>query len=278
MLALNKIKDIRSLPVKAYKYRIKSFQPKIHINIETSSYIVKTAQNTSELLDLLKLRFEVFLEGKRKLIPVDFDEYDLLADHLMVVDKKSGKPVGTYRLISSRFSNKFYSESEFFIDNIKRLNANLLEMGRAAIKKEYRNGITIALLWKGISEYVKQTDSKYLFGCSSVYTTDPVEIAYIYLFLKENHFNESLFCDVKYQYQVPNLQKYINFLKNTKADLTQASNLIPPLLKSYLNAGSFICSYPALDKEFGCVDFITVLDTENINKSIERKYKKNEVG
>ncbi|WP_297889737.1 GNAT family N-acetyltransferase [Sulfurihydrogenibium sp.] len=223
MYVLNKIKDIKSLPIKAYKYRIKNFRKKITVNIETNSYIVKTAESTSELLDLLKLRFEVFLEGKKKLIPVDFDEYDLLADHLMIVDKKSGKPVGTYRLISSTFSKKFYSESEFYIENIKKLNVNLLEMGRAAIKKEHRNGITIALLWKGISEYVKQTESKYLFGCSSVYITDPLEVSYLYLYLRKNYFNEKFFCDVKPEYKVPNLDRYIDFLIKSKADTESAS-------------------------------------------------------
>lgn len=275
MQVISKIRYIKALPVKVYKYKIKNFQKKVDIHIETNSYIVKTAETTSELLDLLRLRFEVFLEGKRKIIPIDFDEYDLLADHLMIIDKKSGKPVGTYRLISSKFSNKFYSESEFYIDKIKNLNINLLEMGRAAIKKEHRNGITIALLWKGISEYVKKTQAKYLFGCSSVYTTEPVEIAYIYLYLKENYFINNLFCSAKTNYQVPNLNKYIEFLKNTKVDLSYASNLIPSLLKSYLNAGAFICSEPALDKEFRCVDFITLLDTENISKTVEKRYKKN---
>ncbi|MGC8869087.1 MAG: GNAT family N-acetyltransferase, partial [Sulfurihydrogenibium sp.] len=200
--------------------------------------------------------------------------YDLLADHLVLIDKKSKKVVGTYRLISSIFSDRFYSESEFYIDKIKNLNAKILEMGRAAVKKDYRNGITIALLWKGIASYVKETGSDYLFGCSSVYTTDPVEAAYLFLYFKENYFREDLLCEVKEDYRIKNFEKYINFLKNTKADLSYAENLIPPLLKSYLKAGSLICSYPALDRDFNCIDFITILDTNKLNQSFKNKYKK----
>mgnify|MGYP001773609005 CR=1 FL=1 len=277
MIAINKIKKVKNIPINFYKYKIKNFKRKVNIHIETNSYIVKTAQTKNELLDLLKLRFEVFLEGKKKLIPIDFDEYDLLADHIIIIDKKTGKPIGTYRLISSLFSNKFYSETEFYIDNIKKLNGNILEMGRAAIKKDHRNGITIALLWKGIADYVKQTDSKYLFGCSSVYITDPVEAAYLYLYLRKNYFNENLLCEVKPDYVMPKFDKYLNFLQHVNPDLEKAKDLIPSLLKAYLNAGASVCSYPALDREFECIDFLTVLNTENLTKTFERKYKKSEV-
>ena len=48
---------------------------------------------------------------------------------------------------------------------------------------------------------------------------------------------------------------------------------IPPLLKSYLKAGSVICGEPALDKKFKCADFFTVLDLGILADTYEKRYK-----
>jgi putative hemolysin len=54
----------------------------------------------------------------------------------------------------------------------------------------------------------------------------------------------------------------------------EAKGLIPPLLRSYFSAGSKVYGQPALDVEFKCIDFITILDMEQISSSYKRRYFK----
>jgi putative hemolysin len=37
----------------------------------------------------------------------------------------------------------------------------------------------------------------------------------------------------------------------------------PRLLRAYLSVGAKICGPPAIDREFGTIDFLTLLDMEN---------------
>ena len=43
---------------------------------------------------------------------------------------------------------------------------------------------------------------------------------------------------------------------------------IPKLLRAYLSIGDQICGPPALDREFGTIDFLTLLDLANFPKGL----------
>jgi putative hemolysin len=244
---------------------------------ENSRFIIKTVENPFELEDVLRLRYEVFIEemcNRRGFLGIDVDRYDLICDHLVVMDKGTEKVVGTYRLISSAFSHSFYSETEFNIDNIKKLRGNLLELGRACVNRDYRNGTTMALLWKGVSEYVKNVEAKYLFGCSSIATTDEEEIALLHSYFKEFFYSpEHLRVYPKRKVMVRNLKPFFKMDLLSSADTARCEKLLPPLLKSYLKAGSVVCGEPALDAKFRCTDFLTLLDIDLLDKTFGKKYK-----
>ncbi len=42
---------------------------------------------------------------------------------------------------------------------------------------------------------------------------------------------------------------------------------VPKLLRAYLSLGAWICGEPALDREFKTIDFLTVMDLENLRGS-----------
>ena len=44
---------------------------------------------------------------------MDVDQYDVQADHLIVIDERLGRVAGTYRLLPSSHCTSFYSQSEF---------------------------------------------------------------------------------------------------------------------------------------------------------------------
>jgi putative hemolysin len=257
---------------------IASFQPKIRLHVEKENFIIKTAQSSEELRKALELRYEVFyqeLQNRKNRQELDVDKFDLICDHLIIQEKETGNYIGTYRVNSSVFSDSFYSANEFEIENIRKLPGNKLELGRACIDKEHRNGITISLLWAGISEYMKASNTRYLFGCSSVMTTDLFQIASAYQFLKENNFSsEEVRVKPTKKYRIKNLDSYADFLRNVEASYNpkNARKLIPSLLKSYIKTGAVVCGEPALDQDFQCIDFFTLLDVRNMKESVMKKF------
>jgi putative hemolysin len=197
MQVIKKIKAINLNPVqKIYKYRFFNFRQKVSVFYETDRYILKTASSLKELEKSLFLRYKVFYKekvGKMKITGFDTDKYDKNADHLIIIDKNSNKIIGTYRVLSSLYTDRFYSQSEFNIDDLKNRNVNLLELGRSAIDKNYRNGVVLSLLWQGISIYAKKINADYVFGLSSIFSSDIKKAVNMYKYLNSKGLIEHKF-------------------------------------------------------------------------------------
>jgi putative hemolysin len=260
------------------RIQLRAFQPKIRLYIEKEAYVIKTVESSWELKAALRLRHDVFYQ---ELLNVpspggfDTDAYDLLCDHLVILDKKTGGLVGTYRLISSTYSNHFYSGSEFDIAGLLALPGNKLELGRACIQKEYRNGFIIALLWRGVFQYAQAVQAQYLFGCSSIQTTDLDAVAQICGWLRSNGLMMDIGIPPQPTHRLP--QPAVFAARDGHGDsaaLERARKNIPPLLLSYLKAGARVGSEPALDKTFRCIDFMTILETEKLAAAYDRKFTK----
>ena len=85
-------------------------KPKWTLTIEADDFIVKIAESPEDIIKAQKLRHKIFLEeglGQTHESGLDFDAYDSIADHLMIIDRKSGDAVGTYRLIHSALMYSF---------------------------------------------------------------------------------------------------------------------------------------------------------------------------
>lgn len=266
-LPLTMLKSLRPLFRRPNRIPLHRFKQKVAVYQTSENFILKTAANPFELRQALKLRHEVFyreLQGRETNDQLDVDDLDLVCDHLLIIDKESGRVVGTYRLISSNFSSRFYSEGEFRIDEILCLPGSKLELGRACIQKEFRTGAIINLLWKGIAEYVKKTNAKYLFGCASVQTTDLVEAGCLLAELREKGLSLT-------DYNVHPTPAY----RSALSEVTECSAVragIPPLVSSYILAGAKFYGEPALDRDFGCYDFFMMLKIDEMSRLFRRRY------
>lgn len=269
-------------PVNAFKKlkrsnRLKNFRAHIPILIEKKNFIVKTADSNEELKAALKLRHDVFLTEliqKSKRSGIDRDKFDKLCDHLIIIDKRTDMLIGTYRVQSSLHTRKWYTDTEFHMKGIKMLPGIKLELGRACVHPEHRNGITIALLWEGISAYVEASGTSYLFGCSSIKTMDKEEIKSIYYYLKQNgHLCHEHRVRPKGKYKVPGMMQFLKRYPDAtqQIDPHDMKDKIPSLLNSYLKVGAKVCGAPALDRAFKCVDFLTLLDVSNLKRERVRK-------
>ncbi|WP_413289802.1 GNAT family N-acetyltransferase [Bdellovibrio sp. HCB337] len=259
--------------------RIDKFKPKIEVYSEVGPFLVKTVSSVTELKEALNLRYQVFhreMIGKTKETGVDVDEFDFHCDHLVIVEKKTEKIVGTYRLNCSEFSKDFYSAREFNLSRILQQPGIKLELGRACIHKDYRRGVVISLLWRGIAEYMAMSNAQLLFGCASIKTENPRQAALLYkYFVSKGRIVSDYMAFPTRAYTMPNLDLWMQYFKNplTEAEVKEVEDLLPPLCRAYLKIGAYIGGEPAWDAEFKCIDFLTILHREDLNRTLWKRYK-----
>lgn len=251
--------------------RFLTYTPKIIFEIKTQNYTLTTAEHMSDLVALFRMRHHIFFNetGITDDMNLDLDEFDSICDHLVIRSNSTGEICGTYRMVSSLVSQRFYSQGEFNLDQFLEADGVKLELGRACIHPHHRNGAVIDLLWKGIGEYARQTKAKFLFGCSSIMTVSETMSEALVKAMTKNQMTSNLF-------NIHPIGKYkMDLTKVRGADVFEEKfvlSQIPPLLRSYMSAGAKVYGAPARDLEFQCIDFFTILNLEEINSSYDKRY------
>lgn len=258
--------------------RVGRFKPTIKVEIEIGNYIIKTADSVDELLKIFRLRHEVFHREFREIAKpgLDVDRFDRAFDHLIIYHKPTSDIIGTYRLRSSNFVHTAYTALEFHLHGLYSISGPYLELGRACVRKDHRKGAVMSLLFRGIAEYMNKSGAQILFGCSSVKVKDPYQTALIYRYLQQNnHTRDNLGITPTSTFKMPNLNKWLDILSSplTEDHSNEAKALLPPLVTSYLKMGARIASEPAYDKDFACIDLLTVLNKEELGASLVRRFQ-----
>ena len=125
------------------------------------------------------------------------------------------------------------------------------------------------LLWQGLSRYIRETKTRFLFGCSSIDSTDPKVVFSIVKSLdKKGALNRELNIEPTPNYSFENPEQSF---EQAEVD-PKVLRSLPPLLRSYLHAGSQVYGFPALDKDFACADLFTILDLTKLNKKFAERY------
>ena len=221
-------------------------------------YVARLAQSAEEVRRAQRLRFEVFnLELNEGLVEshftgLDVDLFDNVCDHLIVEEVATDEIVGTYRLQTgarAAASIGYYSEREFDFTPYEPLRGEMIELGRACAHAEHRNFNVLHLLWRGIARYACERNARFLIGCSSLTSQDPMEGLAMYEQLRGKHLAR------------PKWRTVPHPAFGVDVDLVSASCTPPPkLMRAYSSIGAKICGPPAMDREFGTIDFLTLLD------------------
>ena len=266
-------------------------QVKPRIHAEVGRYRVRVAESIEDRDAVCRLRFKVFnIELNEGLANsyqtgLDTDQFDLFCEHLLVEDKLEGNParrvVGTYRMQSGAAAARhlgYYSEQEFDFAPYEPLRADILELGRASIDREHRTPEVLTLLWRGIAQYANDMGLRYLVGCSSLTSKDPAEGWQVYRQLERYRVSPEFETVPASAYACPSEQEGAYTQPSPcrqdpsmeRVAPTQAR--VPKLLKTYLALGARICGPPAWDREFGTIDFLTLLDLKLLLPSARNRF------
>ena len=235
---------------------------------ETKDYLVRLMDNGSEkeLREVQKLRYKYLLqefdEKKNDEDGLDDDGFDEYSESILVIEKKSGKIVGTYRVATEKTlkGKRFKSEEEFDISALRSDPGGVVEAGRAVVHGDFRNGIVIGLLWKALITYATDRGLRYVIGTCSLHGTDPSPYAKCTSYL-----NQHFICE---KFDVRAVRDAFEY--GTEKDVSSDEAQVPGLLKAYLSLGARVSGNGFIDYDFNCCDVMIVLDLQNTDERMLR--------
>lgn len=253
--------------------------------IKVRDYEVRLTRNKEERRQVRQLRYEVFVEEEgasateeQKNLREEYDSFDRYAEYMAVFH--NGKIVGTYRIIDRNAAEKmgsFYTESEFNISKIKKVDGNIAEMSRACVNREYRdNALVMRMLWAGLGEYVVRRKIAILFGVASWVGTKTVESAQAISYLYYNHLTPlglraTVLSENFAEGVNPKLSR-MNILPREFVDETDARRQMTPLIKGYLRLGATFGKGVFIDKPFNSYDVFVMVQTKNIDAAYQKHF------
>ena len=254
------------------------------LDIRSGTLAVRLAERPSEVAASQALRYRVFYEemGAEPTPEMararrDFDPFDEVADHLLVIDHARGagpqSVIGTYRLIrrcAAERIGRFYSAEEYDISTMVAYPGEILELGRSCVDVSARNRPTMQLLWRGIAAYVFHHQIDLMFGCASLPGTDPEALAVPLSYLYYHHLAPPALRPRALAARHVDMRR----LPTKVIDPPKALAELPPLIKGYLRLGGFVGDGAVIDRQFNTTDVSIVVKTDLITDKYYRHYER----
>jgi putative hemolysin len=227
------------------------------------AYVAGLACSDRCVREAQRLRYEVFNvelgEGltESAVTGLDQDAFDRQMSHLVLLERATGAVIGTYRVQTASHAlkhNGLYSAGEYQLDGLAPYLDQTIELGRACIAGDHRRFAAVLALWLGIGGFMNMHGQRYLFGCCSLTSTDPDDGWRAMKTIRANgHIHRTIMLPAKEPCSCGPASREFD------ADLGDALRL-PKLFRAYVRLGAQVISEPAIDREFGTVDFLVFLD------------------
>ncbi|MCC6276040.1 MAG: GNAT family N-acetyltransferase [Leptospiraceae bacterium] len=241
-----------------------------NFRLNEGNYLARFAQSSIEVEAALRLRYQIFNMELNEGLPeshstgLDRDIYDEQCEHLLIIHKPTSTVIGTYRMqnyLDAMKGNGLYSAIEFDIGIIPaEILAKTMEVGRACIHAEHRNNRVLFLLWKGLVAYLFYFRLRYLFGCCSLTSKNPNEGAQLMSqFQEDGYVSDQFIVSSRPEFEISDLPSGIPVKT-------------PKLFQAYLNYGAKVCSWPAIDRIFGTIDYLVILDIEKVSEFTKKLF------
>jgi putative hemolysin len=238
----------------------------------------RLARNHREIEAAQAIRYRVFVEERGAELPLsamrarrDFDAFDEICDHLIVLDTAlegdtTDQIVATYRIlrhdVALRHSG-FYSATEFDIEPLLKRHPEkrFMELGRSCVLPEYRTKRTVELLWQGNWAYSLRHKLDVMFGCASFPGRIPELHALALSFLYHNALAHGPWAVEAHPHHARNM----DLMPTEAVQPKKALLAMPPLVKGYLRLGAMVGNGAVVDHAFGTTDVLIVLPIESIS-------------
>lgn len=243
---------------------------------------LRMAKTEQDLRAAERLRYKVFINelgGNGPLVDhigrFERDRFDSHFEHLILVDTARDAEaldhvVGVYRLMNEEQASvcgQFYSEDEYDLTALKSSGRSLLELGRSCVHPDYRRGVALHLLWRGLADYVETRGIEVLFGVASFHGTNIAELAQS---LSHLHYAHLAPIELRVRAKEISYQK-MDLVAADELDRVAAMKAVPALIKSYLRLGGYVGEGAYVDHTFNTTDVCLVLDTQNLSTATRKR-------
>ncbi len=227
----------------------------------TYDLILTTMSRNPELVDeAQQLRHEVFSadgEGLAQSATTgrDADVFDERCDHLLVRangGNEAGRIIATYRLqtgMDALRNHGYYTEQEFDMSQLEKFRKEIIELGRAVVHKDHRQGPVLMKLLAGIAHYAMKRGGRYLVGCGSIPGKENTVAAASIYHANLNNLSPQ-------EFRVSPLPHGACPLK----PIIIPAPKMPKLMRLYMSMGAKFCGPPFIDKEFNTIDLFIFID------------------
>lgn len=237
----------------------------------SARYLVGFAVSQRAIEAALRLRFEVFNVELREGLAaswrtgLDRDPFDAAMAHLVLLERDGGQVVGTYRLQTEAMARAsglgFYSAQEYDLAGMSAWLPHATELGRACVDQEHRSLAAVMSLWQGIRGFLRVSGQRFVFGCCSLTTQDPDDgWRALRAIRAQGALHPELWLPATPAYGCGDPARERDPALGPGAGL-------PKLFRTYLRLGTQVVSEPALDRDFGTVDFLVLQDRLRVNLS-----------
>lgn len=245
----------------------------------------RLAVSQQEIAAAQQIRYRVFVEEMGAELPPeamrakrDFDAFDDICDHLIVLDTNiegdsADQIVATYRILRQEVAKRhsgFYSASEFDIEPMiaRHPGKQFMELGRSCVLLPYRTKRTVELLWQGNWAYALKHNLGVMIGCASFPGSHSELHALALSFL---HHNALATGEWAVKAAGPNART-MDLMPAEAVNPKRALLGMPPLVKGYLRLGAMIGEGAVVDPAFGTTDVLIVLPVESISSRYVNYY------
>lgn len=253
-------------------------QAKYLVFINDSQYEIETINHTKDLYVLLKMRRNLEQANNKLRIGLSefalADDYDVDADHIVIRDTKTKAIVGGFRLLSSFHAKTFFNESIFKLDPIKSRYRNILELSRLFILPEHKHKDLMSLAARFLSQYTLVSKTDVIISNQSINSGASRSAALVNQYFNTVGLHNPYFqCSLHGSHHIPNYQHWTTYFKNglNDSEISESASLLPSVFKDSLNIGVTIAAPPGFDRTTNRIDFLTILDKEDLNRSLWKK-------
>lgn len=249
---------------------------------KSNEFELKLSIDPTEIRAAQRLRYKVFYEEMGALQiagqedRLDRDEFDAIADHLIVIDRLRStcdQPVvvGYYRALRAEVASKIgglYTQREFDLKRLLTKERRIMELGRSCVDCDYRSGLVLHLLWRGIAALIESYDIQLIVGCASFHGTVIDQHAPALAYLHSNHLAPK---PLRPRALGDSFEPLLRGVFDSEA-LEAGRRVLPPLVKGYLRAGAKVGDGVVVDHQFNTVDVCMVLATAELRDRYQKRY------
>lgn len=225
-----------------------------------SRYLARFAVTDTDVQAAQALRHRCFRGGDG----MDVDPFDVMCRHVLIEDQASGEVVGCFRLMifsDGSVIQTSYAAQYYDLSALSSFDAPMAELGRFCIVPEVEQGADVLrVAWAMLTQFVDDSKTGMLFGCSSFQGTDETAYFDTFSMLKDKHLAPKRWLP---RVKAPKVFRYGDG-KRATTDRKRGLQMMPPLLRSYLSMGGWVSDHAVVDHDLNTLHVFTGLEIASV--------------